>query len=125
MRKELFAALAAALATAGAGGAAAMAAQDTGTTRTLRLVERAATDTTADVAPEGDSTGDGLTFHNGLYDRRNRHRVGRDLGHCIRIAPGRSYDCTWTAVLRGGQIMVQGPFYDTRDSVLAITGGTG
>ena len=25
----------------------------------------------------------------------------------------------------GGQITVQGPFYDTRNSVLSITGGTG
>jgi allene oxide cyclase len=125
MRKELIAALAAALATAGAGGGAALAAPGVSTSRTLRLVERATTDTTVDVAPKGDSTGDLLTFHNGLYDRRNQRRVGRDVGQCVRVQPGRSYDCAWTAILRGGQITVQGPFYDTRDSVLAITGGTG
>jgi allene oxide cyclase len=28
-------------------------------------------------------------------------------------------------LLPRGQITVEGPFYDTRDSVLAITGGTG
>jgi hypothetical protein len=27
--------------------------------------------------------------------------------------------------LKGGQITVQGPYYDTQNSVLSITGGTG
>jgi hypothetical protein len=31
----------------------------------------------------------------------------------------------WTTFLKGGQITVEGPFYDTRNSILAITGGTG
>ena len=28
-------------------------------------------------------------------------------------------------VLKGGQLTVEGPFYDTHNSVLSITGGTG
>ena len=31
----------------------------------------------------------------------------------------------WTTFLKEGQITVQGPFYDTHNSVLSITGGTG
>jgi hypothetical protein len=31
----------------------------------------------------------------------------------------------WTTFLPGGQITVEGPFYDAGDSTLAITGGTG
>ena len=38
---------------------------------------------------------------------------------------GQSWECNWTTLLPRGQITVEGPFYDTRDSVLAITGGTG
>jgi allene oxide cyclase len=38
---------------------------------------------------------------------------------------GESWECIWTTLLPRGQITVEGPFYDTRDSVLAITGGTG
>jgi allene oxide cyclase len=39
--------------------------------------------------------------------------------------PATSYECTWTTFLRGGQLVVAGPFFDTRDSTLAVTGGTG
>jgi hypothetical protein len=38
---------------------------------------------------------------------------------------GKSYECTWTNFLKGGQVVVQGPFFDAADSTLAITGGTG
>src|SRR5215211_7503037 len=38
---------------------------------------------------------------------------------------GQSWECAWTTLLPRGQLTVEGPFYDTRDSVLAITGGTG
>ena len=36
-----------------------------------------------------------------------------------------AFECTWTNSLKGGQIVVEGPFLDAGDSVLAITGGTG
>jgi hypothetical protein len=41
------------------------------------------------------------------------------------VKPGKAFECAWTASLDGGQITVQGPFLDSSDSELAITGGTG
>ena len=41
------------------------------------------------------------------------------------IAVGVSWECTWTTKLTGGHITVEGPFYDARNSTVAITGGTG
>ena len=38
---------------------------------------------------------------------------------------GQSWECNWTTFLPNGQLTVEGPFYDTKDSLLAITGGTG
>lgn len=93
--------------------------------RVIRVVEHATTDTTVSTKPSGDNTGDLLTFHNQLFDATDHKAVGRDLGHCVRIVPADSYDCAWVAFLAGGQITVYGPFYDAKDSVLAITGGTG
>ena len=48
----------------------------------------------------------------------------------MRTVPGQeweggSWECFWTLSLASGQITVEGPFYGTGDSVLAITGGTG
>jgi allene oxide cyclase len=93
--------------------------------QSIHVVEHANTDTTADVDPPGDSTGDVLTFHNPVFNATDSKQVGRDSGYCIRIkAPG-SYECNWTTFLDKGHIVVEGPFFDTRNSVLAITGGTG
>jgi hypothetical protein len=36
-----------------------------------------------------------------------------------------SWECRWTTFLEGAQITVEGPLYDTEDTVLAVTGGTG
>jgi len=91
----------------------------------IHVIEHAKTDTTVDLGKKGDSTGDILTFHNQVFDQRDQDPVGRDLGRCVRIVPGQSYECTWTTILRDGQITVEGPFYDKNNSVLAITGGTG
>ena len=52
-------------------------------------------------------------------------KVGTSQGSCIRLVVGESWECSWTTFLPEGQITVQGPFFDTSDSVLAITGGTG
>ena len=38
---------------------------------------------------------------------------------------GKAWECIWTVTLYAGQITVEGPFYDGKDSTLAITGGTG
>jgi allene oxide cyclase len=93
--------------------------------KTIRVVERATTDTNVDNAPAGDSVGDLLAFGNELFDHRNQKKVGTDQGSCIRTVVGQAYECSWTNSLAKGQIVVQGPFLDAGDSVMAITGGTG
>jgi hypothetical protein len=93
--------------------------------RTIHLVERAATDALVDNEPPGDSAGDVLTFSNLLFDAMNTTQVGTDQGYCVRVVAGQSFECTWTAFLSEGQLTVSGPFYDTKGSQLAITGGTG
>jgi allene oxide cyclase len=93
--------------------------------KTIRVVERATTDTSVDLGASGDSIGDLLAFGNELFDRGNQTKVGTDQGSCVRTVPGKAYECTWTNSLAKGQITVQGPFLDSGDSVLAITGGTG
>jgi hypothetical protein len=92
---------------------------------TLRLVERASTDATTDLGAKGDSVGDLLTFANEVFDAANKTRLGTDQGYCVRVAAGKSWECWWTLFVEGGPLTVQGPFFDTGDSVLAITGGTG
>jgi allene oxide cyclase len=93
--------------------------------KTIRVVERATTDTNVDNAPAGDSVGDLLAFGNELFDHRNQKKVGTDQGSCVRTVVGQAYECSWTNSLAEGQIVVQGPFLDAGDSVMAITGGTG
>ena len=92
---------------------------------TLKVVERATTDTVADVAPSGDSVGDVLGFANEVFDEANQNKVGSDNGMCIRTAVGAAWECIWTLSAADGQITVEGPFLDAGDSTLAITGGTG
>ena len=92
---------------------------------TIHVVEHADTDTVADIAPAGDSIGDVLGFANPVFDEANQNQVGTDNGHCIRTAVGSAWECFWTLMLDNGQITVEGPFFDTKDSTLAITGGTG
>ncbi len=91
----------------------------------ITVVERATTDTTVDNAPPKDSIGDTLAFGNELFDKTNTKLVGTDQGSCVRTVVGVAFECSWTNSLKGGQIVVQGPFLDAGDSVLAITGGTG
>ena len=91
----------------------------------IKLVERATTDTTAHIGPKPDNLGDVLTFSNEIFDAANKRHVGTDQGYCLRVVVGRAFECTWTLSLPDGQIVVAGPFYDTADSVLAVTGGTG
>jgi hypothetical protein len=92
---------------------------------TLTLVERASTDTVTDLGDKGDSAGDILTFANEVFDKDNANKVGSDNGWCARTVVGKAWECIWTLTLAAGQITVEGPFYDTADSVLAVTGGTG
>ena len=91
----------------------------------LIVVERAASDMVTDLGAKGDSVGDVLTFSNDIYDATNKTLVGHDNGWCVRTVAGQAWECFWTTLLEKGQITVEGPYYDTKDSVLAITGGTG
>src|SRR5262249_20069174 len=94
-------------------------------TTKLTVVERADSDTVTNLSKEGDTVGDILTFANKVFDEQNAKEVGSDNGECFRTVAGAAWECTWTLTLSDGQIMVEGPFYDTKDSVLAIIGGTG
>ena len=109
------------------GVTATQAASDSDPQASVRftVVEHATTDTVVDNAPAGDSIGDGLAFGNPVYNARNVAQVGHDQGSCIRTEVGVAWECSWTTILRGGSIVVQGPFYDAADSTLAIIGGTG
>jgi Allene oxide cyclase len=92
---------------------------------TVHVIEHALTDTVIDTGGSGDTTGDLLTFHNPVFNAADAKQVGRDQGECTRIVPGASWECTWTTFLPGGHLTVEGPFFDARNSVLAVTGGTG
>ena len=60
-----------------------------------------------------------------MFDAEDKVKIGTDQGVCFRTVPGKAYECFWTVNLEKGQITVEGPFLDSGDSVLAITGGTG
>jgi allene oxide cyclase len=116
-----------ALALAGIAGAApgyAKTAHAAG--RTIHVIEHAITDAEAPGVGGKDVKGNILTFNNPIYNAADKSQVGHDEGFCTRIAPKLGiWECLWTTFLKGGQITVQGPFYDTRSSTLSITGGTG
>lgn len=103
----------------------APATAEDGKTTKLNVVEHATTDTIVDVGAKGDSAGDILTFANEIFDEQDAQKLGSDNGWCIRVMPGKSWECFWTLSLADGQITVEGPFLDSGDSVLAVTGGTG
>lgn len=88
--------------------------------------EHALTDTVINTGKKGDSSGDLLTFHNPIFDSTNSHKVGHDQGDCIRISPkAGTWECRWLTYIAGrGAIMVEGAFFDGRNSTLAVTGGT-
>jgi allene oxide cyclase len=89
------------------------------------VVERPVGETTVDLGAKGDSVGDLLVFANKVYDSANKAQVGSDQGYCVRTVVGKSWECFWTLILKDGQITVEGPFMDTGDSLLVITGGSG
>ncbi|HJP78821.1 MAG TPA: hypothetical protein VJ914_31395 [Pseudonocardiaceae bacterium] len=125
-RPILIAALAgAALAIGGTGVAVATTQTSPQHGDNVTVVEHAITDTTVDIGPHGDSLGDILAFGNPVYDAGNHVQVGSDQGSCTRTKVGVAWECSWTTLLPGGSLTVEGPFYDSADSVLAITGGTG
>ena len=91
----------------------------------INLVERATTDLVTDTGTKDDSAGDILTFANEVYDEANAAKVGDDNGYCIRAVAGKAWECVATLNLAEGQLTVEGPFLDGKDSVWAVTGGTG
>ena len=91
----------------------------------IRVVERPVGEVTVDLAAKGDSVGDMLVFANELFDAANKTKVGSDQGYCVRTVVGKSWECFWTAILKEGQITIEGPFLDTGDSLFVVTGGTG
>ena len=91
---------------------------------TVTVVEHATTDAVTN-GSAGDSAGNILTFANEVFDASDAHEVGTDQGSCVRTVVGKAWECMWTTFLPAGQITVEGPFYDTSNSVLAVTGGTG
>jgi allene oxide cyclase len=99
--------------------------RDRGEGRTITVIEHATTDTTTDTGAPGDTVGDILTFANDVFDAADQTKVATDNGYCLRTVAGAAYECNWTTLLAGGQITVEGPFLDAKDSTLAITGGTG
>jgi hypothetical protein len=92
---------------------------------TLTVVEHATSDATAPIGKAKDNRGDILTFANPVFDAANKKQVGTDNGFCIRTVTGSAYECVWTLLLKDGQITVEGPFHDSGDTTLAVTGGTG
>jgi allene oxide cyclase len=95
-------------------------------TTTVHVIEHATTDVVIDTGKPGDTTGDLLTWHNDIYDENDSAKVGTDQGSCIRIdVKGGTWECMWTTELDGGSLTVEGPFLDTGDSTIAVTGGTG
>ena len=94
-------------------------------TTTVTVVEHADTDAVTDIGEKDDSVGDVLTFANKVFDEKNEKEIGSDNGYCLRTVVGDAWECNWTLTLADGSFVVEGPFYDTKDSVMAITGGTG
>ena len=95
-------------------------------TQTVHVIEHAITDTEIPTGGGKDVKGNVLTFNNPVFNVANTKQVGHDEGFCVRVAPAQGiWECLWTTFLKAGQITVQGPYYDTRNSTLSITGGTG
>jgi allene oxide cyclase len=90
----------------------------------INVIEHATSDAVTNGSAE-DTAGNVLTFANDLYDGADKEKVGSDQGYCVRIVVGKTWECNWTTFLSAGQITVEGPFSDTGNTVLAITGGTG
>ena len=90
----------------------------------IHVIEHATSDAVTNGSAT-DAAGNVLTFANDVFDSADKSKVGSDQGYCVRIVVGKTWECNWTTILPDGQITVEGPFSDTGNTVLAITGGTG
>jgi len=96
------------------------------TSTVIHVVEHYNKNVIVDLGPKGDSIGDLNPFDDPLYDANNQNPIGYESGSCIRTIVGKLWECTWTVFLKGGQISLEGPNYDSgADEALAVTGGTG
>ena len=102
---------------AGAGGSA-------GFTGSVHVVEHALTDAVTN-GSKTDALGNVLTFANPVYNQADTTQVAKDNGFCVRTVKAKAWECMWTTFLSAGQITVEGPYSDTANTKLAITGGTG
>jgi len=91
----------------------------------MLVIEHAITDTRIPVGPGPDNFGDGLVFANPVFDDRDKYQVATDQGSCIRTVVGEAWECRFSVLFPLGGISVAGPYYDTNNSTIAITGGTG
>ena len=92
----------------------------------VKIVEHPTKEITINLTSKGvDAVGDVLSFANPVFDAANKMQVGTDQGFCVRTIVGKSWECNFTVLLKGGQITVEGPFLDSGDSTFTITGGTG
>ena len=92
----------------------------------VKLVERPIKEVTVNLTTKGvDAVGDLLSFANPLFDTANKTQIGTDQGFCVRTIVGKSWECNFTLLLKGGQVTVEGPFLDSGDSTFTVTGGTG
>jgi len=129
--KKLMTAAAAVLALVLAPAAALASTSTPGTSTSpvvIHVVEHAITDTVQEFHPHTASLGDVLAWHNPVYNASDAQQIATDNGYCIRtVATGKTeWECAWTTFLPGGQITVEGPYYDDgTDTTLAVTGGTG
>jgi len=125
MRKRL-ALTAATVLVSGVGAAAwiAVSSSPAPAATTITLVEHAVHE--GITGDGGETPGDIYWFHNPVYDETDTTKVASDQGTCIRINPKKgAWECSWTTFLEDGQITVEGPVYDAKDSTLAVIGGTG
>jgi allene oxide cyclase len=90
----------------------------------IHVVEHATSDAVTN-GSAADAAGNVLTFANDVFDSADQSKVGSDQGYCVRIVVAKTWECNWTTILSSGQITVEGPFSDTGNTVLAVTGGTG
>lgn len=94
--------------------------------KVVHVIEHAITDTEEPGVKGKDAPGNELIFTNPVFNVANTRQVGHDEGFCTRLSvTDGSWECLWTTFLGRGQLTVQGPYYDKRNSVLSITGGTG
>jgi allene oxide cyclase len=99
-----------------------------GHAKVIHVVEHAVSDTVQQFNAPADSVGDVLAFHNPVFNANDTEQIATDNGYCIHtVVTGRTeWECNWTTMLAGGNITVEGEFFDDgSDSTLAITGGTG